>query len=190
MCVPSASRIFAPPSLGACPDGLASNSDAADDRGSLGRSRSLLTLGTTLPYGGRLPAPGSGPEAHEAAPHALVGDAISGWLDVMRRTPGYRRHSGNVRASPVPGYRPVRRTHRKALCRQPKRPEGSSILAPTTAPGERGRRQIRPIRRTGPGKRRDTWSDSHAGDAGPTPGNETAHAQRRLTRGSCDGPGR
>ena len=37
----------------------------------------------------------------------------------------------------MPGYRPVRRTHRKALCRQPKRPERSSILAPTTAPGER-----------------------------------------------------
>jgi hypothetical protein len=137
MCVPSARRIFAPSSLGTCLAGLASNSDAADDRGSLGRSRSLLTLGTTLPYGGRLPAPRCGPEAHEATPHALVGDGISGRLDVMRRTPGYRRHSGNVRASPVPGHRPVRRIHCKALCRQPKRPERSSILAPTTAPGER-----------------------------------------------------
>src|SRR5689334_12725569 len=97
ICVPSARRIFAPPSPGACLDGLASNSDAADDRGSLGRSRSLLTLGPTLPYGGRPPAPGCGPEAHEAAPQALIGDGIAGRLDVMRRTPEYRRHSGNVR---------------------------------------------------------------------------------------------
>jgi len=70
----------------------------------------------------------------KARRRALVGDGISGRLDVMRRTPGYRRHSGNVRASPVPGYRPVLRTHRKALCPQPKQPERSSILAPTPAP--------------------------------------------------------
>ena len=36
----------------------------------------------------------------------------------------------------MPGYRPVRRTHRKALCRQPKRPERSSIMAPTTGVGD------------------------------------------------------
>jgi hypothetical protein len=83
ICVPSASRIFAPPSLGACLDGLASNSGAADDHGALGRSYSLLTLGPTLPYGGRLPASGCGPEAHEAAPQVLVRDGISGRLDVM-----------------------------------------------------------------------------------------------------------
>src|SRR6476660_9516331 len=66
--------------------------------------------------------------------HSLATESPVGWTSC--RTPGYRRHSGKVRASPVPGYRPVRRTHRKALCRQPKRPERSSIMAPTTGVGD------------------------------------------------------
>lgn len=196
MCVPSARRIFAPPSLGAYLDGLASNSDAADDRGSLGRSRSLLTLGTTLPYGGgsqcldaarRLTKPrrtrSSATESPAAGRHAP--DA------------GYRRHSGNVRASPVPGHRPARRTHCKALCRQPRRPKDrQSILAPQrhpengTAPNSTHSSNRTRKAKESEGKRRDTWSDSYAGDAGPTAGCDAAHARRRLTSGSCDGPGR
>jgi hypothetical protein len=190
ICVPSARRIFAPPSPGACLDGLASNSDAADDRGSLGRSRSLLTLGPTLPYGGRLPAPGCGPEAHEAAPQALIGDGISGRLDVMRRTPEYRRHSGNVRVSPVPGYRPVRRSHRKALCRQPKRPERSSILAPTRHPEKRDGAEFGPFVELDRAIEGILGVTAMQGDAGPTPSREAAQVRRRSTRGSCDGPGR
>jgi len=65
MRVPSARRIFSPPSLGAGLDELAAwNSDAADDRGSIGRSRSLLTLELTLSYGGSR-RPDCVPEAHE-----------------------------------------------------------------------------------------------------------------------------
>jgi hypothetical protein len=190
MCVPSARRIFAPPSLGARLDGLASNSDAADDRGSLGRSRSLLTLGTTLPYGGRLPAPRCGPEAHEAAPHALVGDGISGGWTSCAGRPG----TGDI-AETYENLR-CRGTGRRdeltaRRCAGSQAAERSSInLGPHNGTRRTGRHQIRPIRRTGPGKRRDTWSDSYAGDAGPTPGCEAAHARRRLTRGSCDGPGR
>ena len=53
MLVPSARRIFSPPPPRACLDELAaSNSDAADDCASIGRSRSLLTLGPTLSYDG------------------------------------------------------------------------------------------------------------------------------------------
>jgi hypothetical protein len=175
--VPSARRILAPPSLGACLDGLASNSDAADDRGSLGRSRSLLTLGPTLPYGGRLPAPGCGPDAHEAAPQGTR--RRRNLRSAGRHAPdaGYRRHSGNVRASPVPGYRPVPRTHRKALCRQPKQRERSSILAHNGSP-RTGTAPNSTHSSSWTGKRRDTWSDSHAGDAGPTPSCEAAHARR------------
>jgi len=39
----------------------------------------------------------------------------------------------------------VRRSHRKALCRQPKRPERSSILAPTRHPEKRDGAEFGPF---------------------------------------------